>query len=201
RKSDWPHAPPCACPACRRGDRIEHHCARRLLRCMSPELAQSCRGLLIHLGLLLGGKRTCASNPPASAYNPFRSSAQPKSRIATGAQRAPEWHLAVRPSARDAPSPAARRSCRISKGLHISTKIFRRYPQSGLTAPNGGIRSASSIGTVVCSSAVVVGQRIRKGRSMMGQARQCTCAEGQRTGRSIDRAEPCHGWLLMRWTS
>jgi hypothetical protein len=25
-----------------------------------------------------------------------------------------------------------------------------------------------------------------------GQARQCTCAEGQRTGRSIDRSEPCH---------
>jgi hypothetical protein len=118
-------------------------------------------------------------------------------------QRAPNalqngTSLAVRPSARDAPSPAARRSCRISKGLHTATKIFRRYPQSGLTAPTGGIRSASSIGTVVRSSAVVVGQRLRKGRSMMGQARQCTCAEGQRTGRSIDRSEPCHGWLLMR---
>jgi hypothetical protein len=37
--------------------------------------------------------------------------------------------------------------------------FFGRYPQSGLTAPNGDIRSASSIGTVVCSSAVVVGQR------------------------------------------
>jgi len=33
---------------------------------------------------------------------------------------------------------------------------------------------------------------------VMGQARQCTCVEGQRTGRSIDRSEPCHGWLLMR---
>jgi hypothetical protein len=42
------------------------------------------------------------------------------------------------------------------------------------------------------------GATLRKGRSMMGQARQCTCAEGQRTGRSIDRSEPCHGWLLMR---
>jgi len=44
------------------------------------------------------------------------------------------------------------------------------------------------------------GATLRKGRSMMGQARQCTCAEGQRTGRSIDRSEPCHGWLLMRAT-
>jgi hypothetical protein len=42
------------------------------------------------------------------------------------------------------------------------------------------------------------GATLRKGRPMMGQERQCTCAEGQRTGRSIDRAEPCHGWLLMR---
>ena len=42
------------------------------------------------------------------------------------------------------------------------------------------------------------GATLRKGRSMMGQARQCTCAEGQRTGRAIDRSEPCHGWLLMR---
>src|SRR5262249_15164335 len=39
------------------------------------------------------------------------------------------------------------------------TKFFGRYPQSGLTAPNGDIRSTSSIDTVVCSSAVVVGQR------------------------------------------
>ena len=39
------------------------------------------------------------------------------------------------------------------------------------------------------------GATLRKGRSMMGQARQCTCAEGQRTGRSIDRSEPLHGWL------
>jgi hypothetical protein len=50
-----------------------------------------------------------------------------------------------------------------SKGLHPATKTFRRYPQSCLTAPNGGIRSASSIGTVVCSSAVVVGQRSERG--------------------------------------
>ena len=42
------------------------------------------------------------------------------------------------------------------------------------------------------------GATLRKGRSMMGQARQCTCAEGQRTGRAIDRSEPCHGWPLMR---
>src|SRR5262249_8848432 len=40
------------------------------------------------------------------------------------------------------------------------------------------------------------GATLRKERSMMGQARQCTCAEGQRTGRYIDRYEPCHGWLL-----
>jgi len=45
----------------------------------------------------------------------------------------------------------------------ICDKNFRRYPQSGLTVPNAGIRSASSIGTVVCSSAVVVGQRFERG--------------------------------------
>ena len=39
--------------------------------------------------------------------------------------------------------------------LWISSKNFC----CGLTAPNGGIRSALSIGTVVCSSAVVVGRR------------------------------------------
>jgi hypothetical protein len=50
-----------------------------------------------------------------------------------------------------------------SKGLQHCDKNFRRYPQSGLTAPNRGIRSASSIGTVVCSSAVVVGQRSERG--------------------------------------
>src|SRR5262249_21228433 len=38
-------------------------------------------------------------NQAPSTHDPFRSSAQPKSRTATGAQRAPEWHLAVsRPS-------------------------------------------------------------------------------------------------------
>src|SRR5260370_7561655 len=67
--------------------------------------------------------------------DPFRSSAHPKSRTATGAQRAPEWHLAVRPSARDAPSPAAA-LVPDSKGLHTATKISRRYPHSALTAPN-----------------------------------------------------------------
>ena len=40
-----------------------------------------------------------------------------------------------------------------------SQQTHRRYPQSGLTAPNGDLRSTTSIGTVVCSSAVVVGQR------------------------------------------
>ena len=78
--------------------------------------------------------------------------------------------------------------------LWITSKNFCR----GLTAPNGGIRSASSIGTIVRSSAVVVGQRFERGVPRWGQARQCTCAEGQRTGRSIDRSESCHGWLLMR---
>src|SRR5262249_36903755 len=43
--------------------------------------------------------------------------------------------------------------------LWISSKDFCR----GLTAPNGGIRSASSIGTIVRSSAVVVGQRSERG--------------------------------------
>jgi len=98
----------------------------------------------------------------SSLNDPFRSSAQTKSRTATRAQRAPEWHLAVRPSARDAPSPAAA-LVPDSKGLHTATKISRRCPQSGLTAPNGGIRSASSIGTIVRSSAVVVGQRSERG--------------------------------------
>ena len=50
-----------------------------------------------------------------------------------------------------------------AKGLDPAIKIFRRYPHSSLTAPNGGIRSTSSIGTVVCSSAVVVGQRSERG--------------------------------------
>jgi hypothetical protein len=62
----------------------------------------------------------------------------------------------------DAPSPAVA-IVSDSKGLHTATKIFRRYPQSGLTAFSGGIRSASSIGTVVRSSAVVVGQRFERG--------------------------------------
>jgi len=83
-------------------------------------------------------------------------------RASTPPQRAPEWHLAVRPSAWDATSPAAA-LVPDSKGRHPATKIFRRYPQSGLTAPNGGIRSALSIGTVVRSSAVVVGQRSERG--------------------------------------
>ena len=56
--------------------------------------------------------------------DPFQSSAQPKSRIATGAQRAPEWYLAVRPSTRDEPSPTARRSCRISKGYTLPQRFF-----------------------------------------------------------------------------
>ena len=43
--------------------------------------------------------------------------------------------------------------------LWITSKDFCR----GLTAPNGGIRSASSIGTIVRSSAVVVGQRSERG--------------------------------------
>src|SRR5262245_18957724 len=60
------------------------------------------------------------------------------------------------------PSPAAA-LVPDSKGLHTATKIFRPYPQNGLTVPNGGIRSASSIGTVVCSSAAVVGQRFERG--------------------------------------
>jgi len=78
--------------------------------------------------------------------------------------------------------------------LWITSKDFCR----GLTTRHGGIRSASSIGTIVRSSAVVVGQRFERGVPRWGQARQCTCAEGQRTGRSIDRSESCHGWLLMR---
>src|SRR5262249_7266931 len=43
--------------------------------------------------------------------------------------------------------------------LWITAKDFCR----GLTAPSGGIRSASSIGTIVRSSAVVVGQRFERG--------------------------------------
>jgi hypothetical protein len=86
-------------------------------------------------------------------------------RTAAGAQRAPEWDLAVRPSARDAPSPAAAAALvpdfqgATQCALWISSKKFCR----GLTAPNGGIRSASSIGTIVRSSAVVVGQRSERG--------------------------------------
>src|SRR5262249_39105325 len=59
---------------------------------------------------------------------------------------------------------ATRRDCSILlRGLHTAPKILRRYPQSSLTAPNRGIRSASSIGTIVRSSAVVVGQRSERG--------------------------------------
>src|SRR5215469_16345720 len=58
---------------------------------------------------------------------------------------------------------AARRAGQSGYRRTPCDKIFRRYPHSGLTAPNGGIRSASSIGTVVCSSAVVVGQRSERG--------------------------------------
>ena len=43
--------------------------------------------------------------------------------------------------------------------MWITSKNFCR----DLTAPNGGIRSASSIGTIVRSSAVVVGQRFERG--------------------------------------
>src|SRR5262249_8078240 len=43
------------------------------------------------------------------------------------------------------------------------TKFFGRYPQSGLTALNEDIGFASSIGRVVCSSAVVVGRRSERG--------------------------------------
>jgi hypothetical protein len=129
------------------------------------------------------------------SQDPFRSSARPKSRTATRAQRAPEWHLPVRPSAQDAPSPSARRSFRnytlrsvdnVEKFLsgldraqwrHTLRIVHRHY-----RVFQRGRRGAT----------------LRKGRSMMGQARQCTCAEGQRTGRSIDRSEPCHGWPLMR---
>src|SRR5215831_250181 len=80
-----------------------------------------------------------------------------------GAQRAPEWHLAVRPSARDAPSPAAPLVPDFQGGYTVrSVDIVERFCR-GLTAPNGGIRSASSIGTIVHSSAVVVGQRSERG--------------------------------------
>jgi hypothetical protein len=43
--------------------------------------------------------------------------------------------------------------------LWITSTNFCR----GLTVPNGGIRFASSIGTIVRSSAVVVGQRFERG--------------------------------------
>jgi hypothetical protein len=75
------------------------------------------RRALLHLSY------SCA--PPCGeamlvTQDPLRSLAGPKSRTATRAQRAPEWHLAVRPSAQDAPSPTARRSCRNSKALHTA---------------------------------------------------------------------------------
>jgi MFS family permease len=46
---------------------------------------------------------------------------------------------------------------------HCALWITSKNSCRGLTAPNGGIRSASSIGTIVCSSAVVVGQRFERG--------------------------------------
>src|SRR5215471_15048885 len=45
------------------------------------------------------------------------------------------------------------------RALWITPTNFCR----GLTVPNGGIRFASSIGTIVRSSAVVVGQRFERG--------------------------------------
>src|SRR5262245_2737184 len=56
---------------------------------------------------------------------------------------------------------AVRPGCPVtSRGaLWITAKNLCR----SLTAPNGGIRSASSIGTIVRSSAVVVGQRSERG--------------------------------------
>src|SRR6201993_45794 len=94
------------------------------------------------------------------AIDPFQYSAQPKSRTATAPNALQNGTslLGCRP---ECSSPAA--LVPDSKGLHTATKIFRPYPQSGLTAPNGGIRSASSIGTVVRSSAAVVGQRSERG--------------------------------------
>jgi hypothetical protein len=64
------------------------------------------------------------------AIDPFRSSAQPKSRTATGAQRAPEWHLAVRPSARDA-RHQPRRSCRIPRGYTLRQRFFDLIHRAG----------------------------------------------------------------------
>ena len=68
--------------------------------------------------------------------------------------------LGVRPGC---PSPAARRSCRNSKGYTLRLWITSTNFCRGLTVPNGGIRFASSIGTIVRSSAVVVGQRFERG--------------------------------------
>ena len=53
--------------------------------------------------------------------------------------------------------PAAQQT--LTHPLWISSKNICR----GLTVPSGGIRSALSIGTVVCSGAVVVGQRSDRG--------------------------------------
>src|SRR3984893_2643035 len=65
-----------------------------------------------------------------TGFDPFRSSAQPKSRTATGAQRAPDWHLAVRPSARDA-RHQPRRSCRIPRGYTLRQRFFDLIHRAG----------------------------------------------------------------------
>src|SRR5436309_14742532 len=69
-------------------------------------------------------------NASSSHFDPFRSSAQPKSRTATGTQRAPEWHLAVRPSARDA-RHQPRRSCRIPRGYTLRQRFFDLIHRAG----------------------------------------------------------------------
>jgi hypothetical protein len=125
----------------------------------------------------------------------FRCSAQPKSRTATGAQRAPEWHLAVR----------------LSSGMLVTSRARAGFQGATHCDKDFSTLSTERVDRAQWRHTIRIvhrhrrafqrgrrGATLRKGRSMMGQARQCTCAEGQRTGRAIDRSEPCHGWLLMR---
>src|SRR4029077_17178029 len=86
---------------------------------------------------------------PASVVNdPFRYSAQPKSRTATAPNTLQNGTslLGCRP---ECSSPAA--LVPDSKGLHTATKIFRPYPQSGLTATHCGMCSGSSLRPIQAS--------------------------------------------------
>ena len=123
---------------------------------------------------------------------------------ATAAQNAAEnSHLALRLSrGRPCCGAVTFRSSAQPKIPHCNRRQTRKFfnvihRPGGLTAPNGGIRSASSIGTVVRSSAAVVGQRSEKNVPWWAKYGSVPALRVN-VPDVIDRSEPFHGWLLMR---